>query len=88
MWASRREEALRRAIELVEFAELARADAREARLAAEQPDVDNESRASMTESAAEMDVAAEQYQRVSDTYLAMFQGTHSAEQYDDDADGF
>jgi hypothetical protein len=85
MWASRRDEALRRAVELALKAEATRAEASEARLVAEQPDTDEASRVSLAESAAQMDLAADKYEGVADSYLAMFEGRHVA---DDDADGF
>jgi hypothetical protein len=85
MWASRRDEALRRAVELALKAEATRAEASEARLVAEQPDTDEASRVSLAESAAQMDLAADKYEGVADSYLAMFEGRYIA---DDDADGF
>jgi hypothetical protein len=83
MWASRREEALRRAAELAAMAEVARADAQDARLAAERVEGDVDSRASLERSAAEMDFAAEQYDGVAESYLAMAEGRQ-----DDDGDGY
>ena len=83
MWASRREEALRRAGELAAMAELARAEARDTRLVAEQVIDDEDSRASLERSAAGMDAAAEQYDRVSGSYLVMVE-----DRQDDDADGY
>lgn len=85
MWASRRDEALRRAVELALKADATRAEASEARLAAEGPNADEDSRLSITDSAAQMDLAADQTERVADAYLAMFEGRHVT---DDDADGF
>ena len=84
MFASRRQEALRRAAELIEAAETARTDAADTWRVAET--TDDDSRASLTRSAAGMEEAARRYDEVADTYLALFGGLDVLE--DDDADGW
>lgn len=86
MWMSRRQEALRRAGELSEAAEIARMDAADTWRVAETVGDDEESRASLTRSAVAMEEAARQHDEVADTYYAMFLGRDAIE--DDDADGW
>ena len=86
MFASRRQEALRRATELIEAAEIVRLDAAEAWRDADTFVDDEEAHASITRSAVQMEEAARKYDEVADTYLAMYLGRDVAE--DDDADGW
>lgn len=84
MWAPRRDEALRRAVETAELAEAARAEARHTRQVAAQ---DEDARASLERSAAELDAEAKKHQRSADTYLDIVWNFHPIQQ-DDDADGY
>lgn len=86
MFASRRQEALQRAAEMIEAAEIARLNAADTWRVAEAAGDDEDSRASLTRSAMGMEEAARQYDEVADTYYAMFLGRDVLE--DDDADGW
>lgn len=86
MFVSQRQEALRRAGELVQAAEIARMDAADTWRVAETVEDDEDSRVSLTRSAVEMEEAARKYDEVADTYLGMFLGRDAVE--DDDADGW
>lgn len=83
MWASRRSEAARRFTELSHRAATARADAHEARLAAAEAGDDAESRSSLERSAAKMDEAAADLERIAERYLAMWCGDRTAADVDD-----
>lgn len=85
MWASRRQEALRRAAEYAGLAELVRVEARETHLLAVRYATDEEACRSLHASASEMEEAAETYDRIAGSYMAML--SDAAERYDDDADG-
>ena len=85
-FTARRQEALRRAGELVEAAEIARMDAADTWRVAEAVENDEDSRVSLTRSAVEMEEAARKYDEVADTYLGLFLGRDVVE--DDDADGW
>lgn len=86
MFLSRRQEALRRAGDLFQAAEIARMDAADTWRVAETVEDDEDSRVSLTRSAVEMEEAARKYDEVADTYLGLFLGRDVVE--DDDADGW
>lgn len=86
IFTSRRQEALRRAGELIQSAEIARMDAADTWRVAETVEDDEDSRVSLTRSAVEMEEAARKYDEVADTYLGLFLGRDVVE--DDDADGW
>ena len=86
MFLSRRQEALRRAGDLFQAAEIARMDAADTWRVAETVENDEDSRVSLTRSAVEMEEAARKYDEVADTYLGLFLGRDVVE--DDDADGW
>jgi hypothetical protein len=83
MWAWRRFEAARRFTELSHRAAAARADAYEARLVAADARDDAESRSSIERSAATMDEAAAELERIAERYLAMSRGERTAADVDD-----
>lgn len=91
MWAGRRDEAFRRAVDLAELARLMRSDAGETRQVAVEAGDDKDSRTSLERTAADYDLVAEGYQRSADTYLDIIFNSSLIQQdqdQDDDGDGF